>query len=147
MGISTGGASVVEALEFSVAALRGLVLEDVSLASGAGVGTDVDVLQRRYGLRLERLEVVKRLESQLAAVKAGDVAEAVEIQHAMVAPDAPVHERTFAELSAVEEIAGVLTISSGAAGAFVEQSRQVYSLPPLMDGCLRVPCPGSTRKL
>jgi hypothetical protein len=76
---------------------------------------------------------VKRLESQVAAVKAGDVAEAVEIQHAMLPPEAPVHERTYAEMSAVEEIAGVLTISSGAAGAFLEQSRRVCTLPPLLD--------------
>ena len=47
--------------------------------------------------------------------------------------DAPVHERTYAEMSVVEEIAGVLTISSGAAGAFVEQSRRVCALPLVMD--------------
>ncbi len=34
----------------------------------------------------------------------------------MTPPEAPVHERTYAEMSAVEEIAGVLTISSPAAG-------------------------------
>src|SRR6478752_5244536 len=104
MGIGTGGAAVVEGLESSMAAFRRLIQEDTALASGACVGTDVDVLQRRYELRLKRLEVVKRLEGQLAAVKARDVADAVEIQHALLAPDAPVHERTYAEMSAVEEI-------------------------------------------
>ncbi|MDQ0823934.1 hypothetical protein QFZ60_000107 [Arthrobacter sp. B2I5] len=131
MGISSGGGVVLEGVHASVAALDALAAEDNFLA--AGVGADVDVLQRRYELRLERLEVVKRLEAQLAAVKARDAAECVGFQHAMLAPDAPVHERTYVEMSAVEEIAGVLTISSGAAGAFVEQSRQVCSLPPLMD--------------
>ncbi|MDQ0826509.1 hypothetical protein QFZ60_002682 [Arthrobacter sp. B2I5] len=133
MGISSGGGVVLEGVHSSMAALDALAAEDAFLAAGVGIGADVDVLQRRYGLRLERLEVVKRLEAQLAAVKAGDVAEAVAIQHAMLPPEAPVHERTYAEMSAVEEIAGVLTISSGAAGAFVEQSQRVCSLPPVME--------------
>ncbi|MDQ0827500.1 hypothetical protein QFZ60_003673 [Arthrobacter sp. B2I5] len=133
MEISSGGGVTLEGVHASVAALDALDCEDSFLAAGVGVGAGVDVLQRRYELRLERLEVVKRLEAQLSAVKAGDVAEAVEIQHAMLAPDAPVHERTYAEMSAVEEIAGVLTISSGAAGAFVEQSRRVCSLPQVLE--------------
>ncbi|TQJ35034.1 HNH endonuclease signature motif containing protein [Arthrobacter sp. SLBN-122] len=133
MEISSGGGVVLEGVHSSVAALDALDCEDNFLAAGVGIGADVDVLQRRYELRLTRLEVVKRLEAQLAAVKAVDVAEAVEIQHAMLAPDAPMHECTYAEMSAVEEIAGVLTISSGAAGAFVEQSRRACSLPPVMD--------------
>jgi hypothetical protein len=93
----------------------------------------VDVLQRRYEIRLERMAVTKQLEAQIAAIKARDAAEAIEIQHAMTPPEAPVHERTYAEMSAVEEIAGVLTISSPAAGALVTQSRQLTSLPPAMD--------------
>jgi hypothetical protein len=93
----------------------------------------VDVLQRRYEIRLERMAVTKQLEAQIAAIKARDAAEAIEIQHAMTPPKAPVHERTYAEMSAVEEIAGVLTISSPAAGALVTQSRQLNSLPPAMD--------------
>ncbi|MFF1882620.1 HNH endonuclease [Pseudarthrobacter sp. NPDC058196] len=136
MGIGADLATVMESVSASVAALSGLVLEDASLASlasGADVGAEVDVLQRRYELCLERLELVARLEAQLAAVKARDVAESVGLQHAMTPPDAPVHERTFAEMSAVEEIAGILTISSGAAGALVEQSRRVCSLPPVFE--------------
>ncbi|MDT0171278.1 HNH endonuclease [Pseudarthrobacter sp. BRE9] len=133
MGIGSGAGVALEGVHASVAALDALAAEDTFMAAGVGVGADVDVLQRRYELRLTRLELVKRLEAQLAAVKARDVAEAVVIQHAMLAPDTPVHERTYTEMSAVEEIAGVLTVSSGAAGAFVEQSRRVCSLPPVMD--------------
>jgi len=133
MGISIGVGAVMEGISASVAVLDALDLEDAVLDSGAHGGTDVDVLQRRYELRLERLEVVKRLEGQLAAVKARDVAGAVEIQHALLAPDAPVLERTYAEMSAVEEIAGILTISSAAAGALVDQSRRVCTLPPVID--------------
>ncbi|WP_457949337.1 DUF222 domain-containing protein [Pseudarthrobacter sp. alpha12b] len=133
MRTSIGGGVVLEGVHSSVAALDVLDREDGLLAAGAGIGADVDVLQRRYELRLERLEVVKRLEAQLAAVKARDAAECVGFQHSMLAPDAPVHERTYAEMSAVEEIAGVLTISSGAAGAFVEQSRRVCSLPQVLE--------------
>ncbi|MFF1882355.1 HNH endonuclease [Pseudarthrobacter sp. NPDC058196] len=129
MGIGTSVEAVIEDVSASVAALRGLALEDDSLASGAHVGADVDVLRRRYRLCLERLEVVARLEAQLAAVKARDVADCVRFQHALLPPDAPVYERAFAEMSVVEEIAGVLTVSSGAAGALVEQSRRVCSLP------------------
>ncbi|WAJ34059.1 DUF222 domain-containing protein [Arthrobacter sp. FX8] len=132
MGIGTDVGVVLEGVSVSVAALDALDREDHILAAGTGVGADVDVLQRRYELRLERLEAVSRVEAQLAAVKARDAAEAVEIQQALLAPDAPVNERMFSEMSAVEEIAGVLSISSAAAGALVEQSRRVGSLPPLL---------------
>ncbi|MGN8130891.1 HNH endonuclease [Paenarthrobacter sp. 22069] len=133
MGIGGGVGAVMEGVCASVAVLDALGLEDAALASDAAVGADVDVLQRRYELRLERLEVVKRLEGQLAAVKARDVADAVQIQHALLAPNAPVQERTYAEMSAVEEIAGILAISSRAASALVDQSRRVCSLPPVID--------------
>ncbi|MGN7150636.1 DUF222 domain-containing protein [Arthrobacter sp. SAFR-179] len=133
MEISSGGGMVLEGVHSSVAALDALDCEDAFLAAGVGVGAGVDVLQRRYELRLERLEVTRRLKAQLAAVEARDAVECVGFQQALLAPDAPVHERTFAEMSAVEEIAGVLTISSGAAGAFVEQSRRVCALPPVLE--------------
>ncbi|WP_441862032.1 hypothetical protein [Pseudarthrobacter sp. YAF2] len=162
MGIGADLAVVMEGVRASVAALDVLVLEDAALegaaldpagaaanlvtVAGAGFGRDagaagvsfeagagVDVLARRYGLCLERLDVVARLEAQLAAVKARDVAECVGLQLAMTPPEAPVDERTFAEMSVVEEIAGVLTISSGAAGALVGQARRVCSLPPLFE--------------
>jgi len=67
MGIGGAVVAVMEGVCASVAALDALDLEDAVLASDAAVGADVDVLQRRYELRLERLEVVKRLEGQLAA--------------------------------------------------------------------------------
>ncbi|MGN8132182.1 HNH endonuclease [Paenarthrobacter sp. 22069] len=128
-----GGGAVTEGISASVAALDALGLEDAALASDAAVGADVDVLQRRYEPRLERLEVVKRLEGPLAAVKARDVAGAVEIQHALLAPEAALQERTYAEMSAVEEIAGILAISSRAAAALEDQSRRICTLPPVMD--------------
>ncbi|WP_285243614.1 HNH endonuclease signature motif containing protein, partial [Pseudarthrobacter sp. fls2-241-R2A-127] len=80
-------------------------------------------------LCLERLEVVARLEAELAAVKAQNVAECRGLQQAMTPPDASVQDRTYAEMSVVEEIAGVLTVSSAAAGALVDVSRRVCSLP------------------
>jgi ABC-type dipeptide/oligopeptide/nickel transport system ATPase component len=49
----------------------------------------MDVLQRQYEIRLERMAVTKQLEAQLAAIKARDAAEAVEIQHAMTPPKRP----------------------------------------------------------
>lgn len=137
MGNGAGTAAAMEGIHASTARLDALFLEDQRLEADAGAATGggavVDVLQRRYEIRLERLAVTKQLEAQIAGVKARDVAEAVEIQHAMTPPEAPVHERTYAEMSAVEEIAGVLTISSAAAGALVTQSRQLTALPPAMD--------------
>ncbi|BCW80273.1 HNH endonuclease signature motif containing protein [Arthrobacter sp. NicSoilC5] len=139
MGIAGGVGVALEGVHASVAALDALEKEDDFLASGAhaGAGVDVsagtDVLQRRYGIRLERLELMARLEAQLAATKAHDAAEAVEFQQAMTPPDASIQDRTYADMSVVEEIAGVLTISSTAAGALVEQSRRICSLPHVMN--------------
>ncbi|UKA68105.1 HNH endonuclease [Arthrobacter sp. FW306-05-C] len=137
MAVISGVGAGVEGVHASVAALDALdamsVLEreDSYLASGVGVGSGVDVLRRRYEIRLERLELAARLEAQLAAMKARDAAEAIGFQQAMTPPDASVQDRTYAEMSVVEEIAGVLTVSSAAAGALVEQSRKICSLPPV----------------
>ena len=133
MGNGAGTARVMEGIHTSVAGLDALFFEDAALATGASAGAVVDVLQRQYEIRLDRMAVVKQLEAQLAAVKARDAVDAVEIQHAMTPPEAPVHERTYAEMSAIEEIAGVLTISSPAAGALVTQSRQLCSIPLALD--------------
>ncbi|WP_258806211.1 HNH endonuclease signature motif containing protein [Pseudarthrobacter sp. NS4] len=73
------------------------------------------------------------LEAQVAAIKAWDAAESIELHQAMTPPEASAQDRAYGEMSAVEEIAGVLTISSGAAGAFVHQSRRLCSLPPALD--------------
>jgi hypothetical protein len=94
MGISAGFGVGLEGVHASAAALDALTLEDASLVSGAGVGADVNVLQRRYEIRLERMEITARLEAQLAAVKARDAAEAIEFQHAMTPPDASVRDRS-----------------------------------------------------
>ncbi len=131
MASSRGVGAGSEGIHASAAALDALDREDAFLA--AGVGSGFDVLQRRYEIRLERLEVTARLEARLAAMKARDSSEAVGFQQAMTPPDASIQDRTYAEMSVVEEIAGVLTISSAAAGAFVEQSRKVCSLPRVFD--------------
>ncbi|TNB74163.1 DUF222 domain-containing protein [Arthrobacter sp. BB-1] len=131
-GIGTG----VEGIYATVAALAALDAEDAALASAGASGTagdGIDVMQRAYEIRLERMGLEKKLESQAAARKARSATEAMDLQHAMTPPDAPLHDRTYTEISTVEEIAGILTISSGAASAFVTQSRQVCAMPPLMD--------------
>ncbi|WP_228405695.1 HNH endonuclease signature motif containing protein [Pseudarthrobacter sp. L1SW] len=132
METSPGTAPAMEGITASIARMNALFLEDAALEVGTGAGAGVDVLQRRYEIRLERMAVAKQLEAQVAAVKAGDAAEAIGIQHAMTPPDAPVHERTYTEMSAIEEIAGVLTLSSPAAGALVTQARQLAALPLAM---------------
>jgi len=139
MGIGGSAGVALEGVRASVAALSALEKEDAFLASGAhagagvDVGVGVDVLQRRYGIRLARLEAASRLEAQLAAMKARDAAEAVEFQQAMTPPDASVQDRTYAYVSVVEEVAGVLTISSAAAGALVDQSRRICLFPPVFE--------------
>ncbi len=132
MGIGSGADAVGQGIHASVAALDALDREDAALDAGA-VGSGVDVLERRYEIRLERLELRSQLTAQFAAAQAQDAAEAVGFQQAMTPPDASIQDRTYAEMSVVEEVAGVLTISSAAAGAFVEQSRKVCSLPPVFD--------------
>lgn len=87
------------------------------------------MLDRLYQIRLDRLGLASKFEAQLAALKARDAAECMDLQQAMIPPDAPLHDQTYIEMSTVEEIAGVLTISSGAADAFLAQSRRVCSLP------------------
>ncbi|MBT2566400.1 DUF222 domain-containing protein [Arthrobacter sp. ISL-85] len=129
MGIDSGGAATVEGVHASVAALDALDREDAFLALGHAAGAGVDVLQRRYEIRLARLELRSRLAAQLNACQARDAVEAVGFQQAMTPPDASVQDRTYAQMSAVEEIAGVLTVSSAAAGAFLEQSRRICALP------------------
>ena len=135
MGISGGLGAVLEGVHTSVAALDALALEDRNLEHSAlkAAAGDIDVLQHRYELCLEGLELMARLEAQLAAVKSRQAARAVELQEAMTPPDASVQDRTYAQMSTVEEIAGVLTLSSAAAGVFVEQSRRICSLPRVFD--------------
>ncbi|TLM74270.1 DUF222 domain-containing protein [Pseudarthrobacter sp. NamB4] len=126
----------MDGIEASVAGLGALFAEDAALAAADGVAGGsvpaMDRLQRAYGIRLDRMAVMRRLEAQIAALKARDAAEAIGLQHAMTPPEAPVQERTFNEISTIEEIAGVLTVSSGAAAAFVTQARRLCSLPPAM---------------
>ena len=94
MAVIRGVGAGVEGVHASVAALGALDAigaldrEDAFLASGVGVGSGIDVLQRRYEIRLERLEAASRLEAQLAAVKARDAAEAIDFQQAMTPPNA-----------------------------------------------------------
>ncbi|WP_459791115.1 HNH endonuclease signature motif containing protein [Arthrobacter sp. AD-310] len=137
---SAGTGTGMEAICATVAALAALEAEDAALTSAAASGTSgavagdgVDVLQRAYEIRLERLGVTKKLQAQLSALQARDASGALDLQHAMTPPDAPLHERTYTEMSTIEEIAGILTISSGAASAFVNQSRQVCALPRVVD--------------
>lgn len=136
MGTSAGTGTGMEAIYATVAALAALDAEDHALASAgasAVAGDGVDVLARAYEIRLKRMGLEKKLEAQAAARKARSVAEAMDLQLAMTPPDVPLHERTYTEMSTVEEIGGILTISSGAASAFVAQSRRVCALPPVMD--------------
>lgn len=136
MGTSAGTGTGMEAIHATVDALAALDAEDAALASAgasAVAGDGVDVLAKAYEIRLKRMGLEKKLEAQAAARKARSVAEAMDLQLAMTPPDAALHERTYTEMSTVEEIGGILTISSGAASAFVDQSRQVCALPPVMD--------------
>ena len=108
MGNSSGGGAVLEGIHACVASLDALALEDQNLEHSAltAAAGDIDVLQRRYELCLEGLELMARLEAQLAALKSRQAAQAVELQQVLTPPDASVQDRTYAEMSVVEEIAG-----------------------------------------
>jgi hypothetical protein len=71
MGNSAVIAAPMEGVFATMAAVNALFLEDASLragAAGAVAGDGVDVLQRRYELRLDRLGLVSRLEAQVASI-------------------------------------------------------------------------------
>ncbi|WP_426765756.1 DUF222 domain-containing protein [Pseudarthrobacter sp. 1G09] len=124
----------MESLRASVASLDALFLKDADLdrADPDGVACEaVDVLERKSELRLQRLTFWKQLAAQVAAGKARDAAEFAEFQEAMTPPDATDSERAFVEMSTTAEITGVLTLSPGAAAAFISQSRKVCAMPPV----------------
>jgi hypothetical protein len=118
----------------SIAALDAQFLRDAQLdcaqdPDAEGEAAVVDVLERKAELRLQRLALWKQLEAQVAAGKARDAAEFAEFQEAMTPPDATDSERAFVEMSTTAEVAGVLTLSPGAAAAFISQSRKVCAMP------------------
>ncbi|WP_045730479.1 HNH endonuclease signature motif containing protein [Pseudarthrobacter chlorophenolicus] len=137
----------MEAVRASVDGLDALFLKDAELGlvddsavvvgrddAGAAAGSDVagsgiDVLQRKSEFLLQRLALWKQLEAQIAAGKARDAADFAEFQEAMTPPEATGSERAFVEMSTTAEIAGVLTLSPGAAAAFISQSRKVCAMP------------------
>ncbi|MFC9770029.1 MULTISPECIES: DUF222 domain-containing protein [unclassified Pseudarthrobacter] len=122
----------MEGLRASVAGLDALFLSDFELdrTDPEAVAREaVDVLGRKSELRLQRLTLWKQLEAQVAAGKARDAAEFAEFQEAVTPPDATGSERAFVEMSTTAEVAGVLTLSPGAAAAFVSQSRKVCAMP------------------
>ena len=128
----------MEGLWASVASLDVLFLKDAELdrADPEAVAREaVDVLERKSELRLQRLAFWSRLEAQVAAGKARDAAEFAEFQEAMTPPDATDSERAFVEMSTTAEVTGVLTLSPGAAAAFISQSRKVCAMP-LVAGAL-----------
>ncbi|MGK3650395.1 DUF222 domain-containing protein [Pseudarthrobacter enclensis] len=124
--------AVMEGLRAAVAALDALFLTDAGQDRADPQAVDceaVDVLERKSELRLERLAVWARLEAQIAAGKSRDAAEFAEFQEAMTPPEATGSERAFVEMSTTAEVAGVLTLSPGAAAAFISQSRKVCAMP------------------
>ncbi|MFC9773664.1 HNH endonuclease, partial [Pseudarthrobacter sp. NPDC059871] len=132
MGNAVVGAAVMEGLQASITGLDALFLEDSELDRtdpDAVARETVDVLERKSELRLQRLALWKQLEAQVAAGKARDVAEFAEFQEAMTPPEATGSERAFVEMSTNAELAGVLTLSPGAAAAFISQSRKVCAMP------------------
>jgi hypothetical protein len=69
MGNSAVIAAPMEGVFASMAALNALFLEEEALAAasaGADGGAGVDLLDRLYRIRLERLGLEKRLEAQVA---------------------------------------------------------------------------------
>ncbi|ACL38324.1 HNH endonuclease [Pseudarthrobacter chlorophenolicus A6] len=128
----------MEGLRASKASLDALLLRDAQLdcaqdPDAEGEAAVVDVLERKSELRLQRLVFWKQLEAQIAAGKARDAADFAEFQEAMTPSEATGSERAFVEMSTTAEVAGVLTLSPGAAAAFISQSRKVCAMPLVLD--------------
>ncbi|MDQ0921745.1 hypothetical protein QF038_000253 [Pseudarthrobacter sp. W1I19] len=91
MGNGAGTAAAMEGIHASIPRLDALFLEDDRLetdtANGSSPKADVDVLQRRYEIRLERLAVEKQLEAQISGVKARDAAEAMGVSDCLCRRD------------------------------------------------------------
>ncbi|ACL41384.1 HNH endonuclease [Pseudarthrobacter chlorophenolicus A6] len=125
----------MEGLQASVAGLDALFLEDADLdradPDAEGEAAVVDLLKRKSEVRLQRLALWKQLAAQAAAGMAADAAEFAEFQEAMTPPEVTGSEGAFVEMSTTAEIAGVLTLSPGAASAFISQSRKVCAMPPV----------------
>ncbi|MCY1675934.1 HNH endonuclease [Pseudarthrobacter sp. SL88] len=134
MGNAVVGAAVMDGLRASVASLDALFLRDAQVdcaqdPDAEGEASVVDVLERKSELRLQRLAFWKQLAAQAAAGMAADATDFAEFQEAMTPPDATGAERAFVEMSTTAEVAGVLTLSPGAAAAFISQSRKVCAMP------------------
>jgi len=124
----------MDGLRASVASLDALFLRDAQVdcaqdPDAEGEASVVDVLERKSELRLQRLAFWKQLAAQAAAGMAADATDFAEFQEAMTPPDATGAERAFVEMSTTAEVAGVLTLSPGAAAAFISQSRKVCAMP------------------
>ncbi|MEO8284514.1 MAG: DUF222 domain-containing protein [Pseudarthrobacter sp.] len=140
MGNSGRAATEMDVVHASIAAMDALYREDKSSDPADGGDAGTDALQCAYDNRLARLTAVSRLEAQLAAIKARDAADCIELQEAMTPPETSAQDRGYRKMSVVEEVAGALTVSAAAAGALVDQAGQLNSLPLAMDmlssGCI-----------
>ncbi|WP_432245130.1 hypothetical protein ACRB8A_16460 [Arthrobacter sp. G.S.26] len=81
-----------------------------------------DLLERSKENRLQRLGVVRRLESELAAVKALTIAEYVGIEDALTPPDLGITHQRAREISLIAEVGGILGLGAGAAADLVSTS-------------------------
>ncbi|SDT60280.1 protein of unknown function [Pseudarthrobacter equi] len=132
MGNAVVGAAAMEGLRATVAGLDALFLGEFELdrdAPDTVAREAIDVLERKSELRLQRLAFWKQLAAQAAAGMAADATDFAEFQEAMTPPEATGSERAFVEMSTTAEVAGVLTLSPGAAAAFISQSRKVCAMP------------------
>ena len=90
-----------------------------------------DLLERSKENRLQRLGVVRRLESELAAVKALTIAEYVGIEDALTPPDLGITHQRAREISLIAEVGGILGLGAGAAADLVSTSYQLAATQPL----------------
>ena len=90
-----------------------------------------DLLERAKENRLQRLGVVRRLESELAAVKALTIAEYVGIEGALTPPDLGRSQQRAREVSLIAEIGGILGLGAGAAADLVGTCHQLAAAQPL----------------
>ena len=139
---------VVGSLADAVTELSALVrVPDVALGDD---WSGEDLLERAKENRLQRLGVVRRLESELAAVKALTIAEYVGIEGALTPPDLGRSQQRAREVSLIAEIGGILGLGAGQRRTWWVPA--INSPPPSRSpsrhwppGRSRISTPGSSR--
>lgn len=123
----------MDAVAASVAALYRVVDSE-----GLSEGSCADPLRQLADHCLDGLTELARLDARSAALKVQLADTYVQATRAMASPALSPQERSAAEMALVAEVACVLTVSERAAGAFLQETRQLTTALPLTLAALQI---------